>query len=52
MTQEEVKIKMREGMRRLDPIAASMNSLILDAYEEGFRSCWELLTGQELLKRK
>ena len=47
MTQEDVKKKMREGVRRVAPIAVEINSLVADAYQEGFKTCWELLTGQK-----
>lgn len=47
MTQEDVKKKMQEGVRRVAPIAVEINSLIADAYQEGFKTCWELLTGQK-----
>ena len=48
MTPEQIKEKMREGASKLEPIAMKMNHLILDSYEAGFKTCWELLTGQKL----
>ena len=48
MTPEEIRKKMREGASKLDPIVMNMNRLVLDSYEAGFRTCWELLTGQKL----
>ena len=47
MTQEDVKKKMQEGAAKLTPIVTEMSGLITDAYQEGFKTCWELLTGQK-----
>ena len=47
MTQEEIKKKMQEGVAKLTPIVTEVSSLIADAYQEGFKTCWELLTGQK-----
>ena len=47
MTQEEIKKKMQEGTAKLTPIVTEVSSLIADAYQEGFKTCWELLTGQK-----
>lgn len=47
MTQEEVKAKMQEGFSKIQPKVAEMTSIIMDAYQEGFRTCWGLLTGQK-----
>lgn len=47
MTQEEIKKKMQEGVAKLTPIVTEVSSLIADAYQEGFKTCWELFTGQK-----
>ena len=47
MTQEEIKKKMQEGVAKLTPIVTEVSSLVADAYQEGFKTCWELLTGQK-----
>jgi hypothetical protein len=47
ITQEEVKKKMQEGYNKVNPIVADVTGLIMDAYQEGFKNCWELLTGQK-----
>jgi hypothetical protein len=47
MTQEEVRAKMQEGLAKINPKVAEMASIIMDAYQEGFNTCWELLTGQK-----
>lgn len=48
MTQEEIKAKMQEGFDKILPKVAEMSSIIMDAYQEGFNTCFELLTGQKL----
>ena len=47
MTQEEVKVKMQEGFAKIRPKVAEMANIIMDAYQEGFSTCFELLTGQK-----
>lgn len=47
MTQEEVKSKMQEGFAKIQPKVVEMTNIIMDAYQEGFKTCWELLTGQK-----
>ncbi len=48
MTEEEVKAKMQEGFAKIKPKVAEMTNIIMDAYQEGFNTCWELLTGQKI----
>lgn len=47
MTQEEVKKKMQEGYNKVNPIVVNVTNLIMHAYREGFKNCWELLTGEK-----
>lgn len=47
MTEEEVRAKMREGFAKIQPKVVEMTSIIMDAYQEGFSACFELLTGQK-----
>lgn len=47
MTEEEVKIKMQEGFNKIQPKVIEITSIIMDAYQEGFSTCFELLTGQK-----
>ncbi len=47
MTQEEVKAKMQEGFSKIQPKVVEMTHIIMDAYQEGFSTCFELLTGQK-----
>jgi len=45
MTEEDVRKKMDEGFEKIRPKVAAMTNLIMDSYQEGFKCCWELLTG-------
>lgn len=45
MTEEDVRKKMDKGFGKIRPKVAAMTNLIMDAYQEGFNCCWELLTG-------
>ena len=47
MTKEELRAKMEEGHKKMTPIVANVTGLLMDAYQEGFKNCWELLTGQK-----
>lgn len=47
MTQEELKKIIQKGTYNLIPIVTEVNNLIVDAYREGFKDCWELLTGEK-----
>lgn len=47
MTETDVRNKMQEGYNKVSPIVANVTNLIMDAYQEGFKNCWELLTGQK-----
>ena len=47
MTPEKIKAKMQEGFDKIQPKIVEMTSIIMDAYQEGFSTCFELLTGQK-----
>ena len=46
MTEQEVRKQMEEGFSKVQPKVADMTSTLMDCYQEGFRTCWKLLTGQ------
>ena len=48
MTEQELKDKMHEGCLKVQPIVKQITELVMDAYQEGFKNCWELLTGQKI----
>ena len=48
MTEEEVRKKMEEGFDKVRPIVANMTKEIMDAYELGFSTCFELLTKSKI----
>lgn len=47
MTQEQVKSKMQEDFVKIQPKVVEMTNIVMDAYQCGFNTCWELLTGQK-----
>ena len=47
MTQEEVRNEMQEGWNKVIPMVQQTTGLIMDAYQEGFKNCYELLTEQK-----
>ena len=47
MTEEEIRKKLQEGVTKLTPIVTEVSGLVADAYQEGFKACWELLKGQK-----
>ena len=48
MNEQEIRDKMHEGYEKVHPIVAQITNLVLEAYQEGFKNCWELLTGQKM----
>ena len=52
MTPEKIKAKMQEGFDKIQPKIVEMTSIIMDAYQEGFNTRFELLTGQKFLDNK
>ena len=47
MTEQEVKRQLEEGFERIQPKVAGMTNILMDCYQEGFKTCWKLLTGNE-----
>ena len=47
MTEQEVRKQMEEGFAKIQPKVAEMTKILMDCYQEGFKTCWELLTGQD-----
>lgn len=47
MTEEEFRKKMQEGLDKMRPIVVQVTGLVMDTYQEGFKNCWELLTGKK-----
>ena len=47
MTEKEIRTKMQERFTKIQSKVAEMTSIIMDAYQEGFNTCFELLTGQK-----
>ena len=45
MTEQELRNKMHEGLMKVIPKTNAVTELIMDVYQEGFKCCWELLTG-------
>lgn len=48
MTIEEVRKQLHEGMAKVQPSVVATTQMLMDAYEEGFKTCWKLLTGQDM----
>ena len=49
MTEQEVRKQMDEGFAKVQPKVAQMTELMMDCYQQGFKTCWKLLTGQDWL---
>ena len=52
MTEQEVRDKLQEGYKKIHPKVVEMTSIIMDAYQEGFKTCWKLFTGQDFSKEE
>ena len=44
MTEQEVIKQMEEGFAKVQPKVVEMTNLMMDCYQEGFKTCWKLLT--------
>ncbi len=47
ITEEKAREIMQEGLKQVNPIVVNVTELIMDAYQEGFKTCWKLLTGKD-----
>ena len=47
MTQEELRKVMQEGLEKLRPRIIDNTNMLMDIYQQGFKDCWKLLTGNE-----
>ncbi len=47
MTEEDVRKEMQAGFAKIQPKVVDMTNIIMDAYQEGFKTCFKLLTGRE-----
>lgn len=45
--EDRIREKMQEDLKNLSPIIEKMTNLIMDAYQSGFKTCYEIMTGQE-----
>ena len=45
--EEKAREIMQEGLKQVNPIVVNVTKLIMDAYQEGFKTCWKLLTGKD-----
>ena len=45
--EEKAREIMQEGLKQVNPIVVNVTGLIMDAYQEGFKTCWKLLTGKD-----
>lgn len=45
--EEKARKIMQEGLKQVNPIVVNVTELIMDAYQEGFKTCWKLLTGKD-----
>lgn len=52
MTEADVRKKMMEGFERVTPKVASMTTILMEVYQEGFNNCWELLTGTKFIPKE
>lgn len=46
MTEQDVRKQMEEGFAKIQPKVTEMTTLMMDCYQQGFKTCWKLLTGQ------
>ena len=47
MNEEEMIKVMQSGFEKLKPHIESMTVSMMECYQQGFKDCWRILTGNE-----
>lgn len=47
MNEEELRKAMQNDFDILKPKIGEMTNLMMDCYQQGFKNCWKILTGNE-----
>lgn len=47
MTGQEYRDALDKGFEEIKPKINSMTNLMMDCYQQGFKTCWKLLTGKD-----
>ncbi len=47
MNEEELRKLMHSGVEKLRPHILGMTNAMIDCYQQGFKDCWRILTGEE-----
>jgi hypothetical protein len=48
MTQEELREIITKGFTEMEPKIEDMSTILMDFYIKGFKTCWKVLTGNNL----
>ena len=47
MNEEELRKLMQSGFEKLRPHIEGMTAAMMECYQQGFKDCWKLLTGND-----
>ena len=47
MTEQDVRKQMEESFVKVRPKVAQMTELMVECYQQGFKTCFKLLTGKD-----
>lgn len=44
--EQKMRNLLQSGFKKVEPKIAEMSNLMMDMYQQGFKDCWKLLTGE------
>jgi len=47
MNEETLKQLLQSGFEKVRPKIGEMTNLMMECYQQGFKDCWKILTGEE-----
>lgn len=47
MDEQYLKEQMQNGFDAIKPKISDMTNIMMDCYQQGFKTCWRLLTGKD-----
>ena len=46
--EQKMRNLLQSGFKKVEPKVVEMSNLMMDMYQQGFKDCWKLLTGDSL----
>ena len=49
MNEQQIRELFQKGFENLKPSLEAMTNIMMDCYQQGFSTCWKLLTGEDII---